>query len=75
MNPATHEDLGLSPEEFAILRELLESERAKLTVEVQHTDHRAFREELRRRLRLIEGMVERFGTGLSGGAASAGSGR
>jgi len=71
MSSNTREQLELSNEEFVILRELLQSERAKLLVEVQHTDHRAFREELRRRLRLIDGMAERVG----GGVASAGSGR
>ncbi len=59
MNATTHEPLHLSAEELAILLELLESERARLLVEIRHTDHRAFREELRRRLTLVEGLLER----------------
>jgi len=59
MNATTHEPLQLSGEEFAVLAELLESERTKLLVEIRHTDHRAFRNELRRRLALVESMVER----------------
>jgi hypothetical protein len=58
MNPS-HGPLNLSDEEFSILAELLESERAKLVVEIRHTDHRLFREELRRRLGAVEGMAER----------------
>jgi hypothetical protein len=59
MNATTHEPLNLNGEEFAILTELLESERAKLLVEIRHTHHRAFRDELRRRLTLVEDLVER----------------
>ena len=60
MNATTHEPLHLSGEEFALLTELLESERTKLLVEIHHTDHRAYRNELRQRLALVEGMVERW---------------
>jgi hypothetical protein len=42
MNATTHEPLNLNGEEFAILTELLESEHAKLLVEIRHTHHRAF---------------------------------
>lgn len=50
---------NLNSEELAILAEVLESERAKLLIEIRHTDHRAYRDELRRRLTLVEGLVER----------------
>ncbi len=59
MNATTHELLNLSSEEFAIISELLEMERAKLSIEIRHTHHRAFREELRQRLNQVEGLVER----------------
>jgi len=59
MNATTHEPLHLSSEEFQVLSELLESERAKLLVEIRHTDHRAYRNELRQRLALVETMAER----------------
>jgi hypothetical protein len=59
MNTAATEPLHFSGEELAILRELLESERDQLLVEIRHTDHRLFREELRHRLSLVEQIVER----------------
>ena len=59
MNSTTQESLNLNGEELAILAELLESERTKLLVEIHHVAHRAFRDELRHRLTLIEGLVER----------------
>lgn len=51
--------LNLSGEEISILTELLESERAKLLVEIRHTVHRAFRDELRQRLSHVESLAER----------------
>ena len=51
MHPVTHQLHSLSEEEIQILTELLESERIKLMVEIRHTDHRAYREGLRRRKR------------------------
>lgn len=62
MNGTTHEPLELSSEEAAVLGELLESERAKLLVEIRHTDHRSFRDELRRRLVVVEGLLARCAT-------------
>jgi len=59
MNATTHDPLNLNSEEVAILAELLESERAKLLVEIRHTHHRAFRDELRHRLTLVEELAER----------------
>jgi len=59
MNATTHEPLHMSAEELAILAELLESERVKLLVEIRHTHHRAYRDELRHRLLLVEGLAER----------------
>jgi hypothetical protein len=48
----------LAGEELTVLRELLESERLRLLVEVRHTDHRAFRDELRHRLEVVEHLLE-----------------
>jgi hypothetical protein len=59
MNATTHEPLNLNSEELAVLVELLESERAKLLIEIRHTHHRSFRDELRHRLALVEDLVER----------------
>ena len=53
MNVTTHEPLRITGEELAVLAELLETARAKLLIEIRHTDHRAFRDELRHRLTLV----------------------
>ena len=58
MNSTTHEPLNLPGEELAILAEMLEMARAKLLIEIRHTDHRAFRNELRHRLTLVESLME-----------------
>ena len=68
MNETTHEPLKLPGEELAVLAELLETARAKLLVEIRHTDHRAFRDELRHRLTLVENLIERCGTAISASA-------
>ncbi len=59
MSTTIHERLNLDNEEFAVLTELLESTRTKLMVEVRHTDHRVFRDELRRRLTIVERLLDR----------------
>jgi hypothetical protein len=60
MNATTYEPLKLNSEELAILNQLLESERAKLLIKIRHSYHRAFRNELRGRLNLVEELVERY---------------
>jgi hypothetical protein len=74
MNSTTHEPLNLPGEELAILAEMLEMARAKLLIEIRHTDHRAFRNELRHRLTLVESMIERCGPNMSAGSGETGSG-
>ena len=59
MNATTDEPLNLNGEQLSILAELLESERARLLVEIRHTHHRSFRDKLRHRLTLVEELVER----------------
>ncbi|HXK02659.1 MAG TPA: hypothetical protein VMS37_09675 [Verrucomicrobiae bacterium] len=58
MNSTANELRNLSDEELAILSELLESERARLLIEIRHTDHRVFRDELRHRLAVVESLAE-----------------
>lgn len=50
--------LNLAGEELTVLRQLLEAEQARLLVEIRHTDHRSFREELRRRLEILEHLID-----------------
>jgi hypothetical protein len=59
MHPVAHQLQNLSEEELQILAELLESERVRLLVEIRHTDHRTYREGLRRRQQLVEQLEER----------------
>ena len=59
MHETTHAPLEVSSEELEVLAELLESERAKLMVEIRHTDHRSYREQLRERLAIVERLEER----------------
>jgi hypothetical protein len=63
MNGTTNKVLNLCSEELTVLVELLESERAKLLIEIRHTDHRSFRDKLRHRLVLVEDLLQRCGLG------------
>ena len=58
MNTPTHELLSLSSDELAILTELLEAGRVELLVEIRHTHHRSYRDYLRKRLTVLEGLLE-----------------
>jgi hypothetical protein len=49
----------MAGEEAEILAELLESERSRLLVEIRHTDHRNYRDQLRHRLDVMEHLLER----------------
>ena len=59
MDGTTHEPLNLNTEELETLAELLKAARDKLLVEIRHTHHRSFRDELRHRLDLVEGLMKR----------------
>ena len=59
MHDTSHAPLDVSSEELEILAELLESERAKLQIEIRHTAHRAFRDQLRERLAIVERLEDR----------------
>ena len=58
MNTPTHELLSLSSDELAILTELLEAGRVELLVGIRHTHHRNYRDYLRKRLLVLEGLIE-----------------
>jgi hypothetical protein len=58
METATSLYFQLAGEELTVLNELLESERLRLMVEIRHTDHRAFRDELRHRLEVVDHLLE-----------------
>lgn len=64
MNPTTRESVTISSEEeITLLAELLEGEHARLLVGIRHTFHREYRDELRRRLDLVERLIARMGNG------------
>jgi hypothetical protein len=58
MNTVHEVVLKLAGEDLELLEELLESERSRLLVEIHHTDHRSYRDELRHRLDAVEHLVE-----------------
>jgi hypothetical protein len=72
MNSTTREPLNVTGEERELLAALLEAANARLLVEIRHTDHRAFREELRRRLTLLEGLMERCPSTMTAGSGGTG---
>lgn len=53
------EPINLTADEKAVLSELLEAERAKLLVEIRHTDSRAYKQGLRQRLDIVEKLISR----------------
>lgn len=64
MNPTTHEPLVFSSnDELDLLAELLAAEQARLLVGIRHTFHREYRDELSRRLDLVESLMKRAAKG------------
>ncbi len=53
--------ITLSSEQIAALTEVLESERARLLVEIRHTRHRAYRDGLHHKLDLVDQVLDRCG--------------
>jgi hypothetical protein len=49
---------NLAGEDLLVLTKLLEAEQSRLLVEIRHTDHRSFREELRLRLSIVERLID-----------------
>ncbi|HUB80128.1 MAG TPA: hypothetical protein VMB03_15085 [Bryobacteraceae bacterium] len=66
MDSATREVADLTPEEMALIGELLRSEQVKLLVEIRRTDHRVFRDGLRHRLTVVEGLMSHFTESVAG---------
>jgi hypothetical protein len=58
MEAITPVSISMESENLALLKELLDSERDRLLVEIRHTDHRNFRDQLRRRLTVVERLME-----------------
>jgi hypothetical protein len=60
MNGESGEPRKLNDDEWIFVLELLERERVQLMTEISHTATRQYREELRRRLGIVEGLLERL---------------
>ena len=59
MNQTALEPLNVEGEQLALLLELLESAHARMLVGIRHTYHRTFRDELRRRVEVVEQLIQR----------------
>ena len=60
MSPDALEPVTLSSsEELTFLAELLNAQQARLLVGIRHTFHREYRDELRRRLDIVERLISR----------------
>jgi ABC-type ATPase involved in cell division len=60
METALRESLGLTEDQYKLLLEILEREQVKLPVEIRHTVNRSYRDELKRRLQIVDQLVERL---------------
>ncbi len=58
MEATTPSPINVDSDELALLEELLDFERDRLLVEIRHTDHRNYRDQLRRRLTIVERLKE-----------------
>jgi len=61
--------LELSAEEQQLLLQILEQRHFELQKEISHTDHREFKEVLRKNEKLIESVLNRLGASSVRGAA------
>jgi hypothetical protein len=60
MSPVVTGQPALTDAEWRLVTELLERERMQLPVEIHHTTARAYREQLRTRLHLVENLLTRI---------------
>lgn len=58
MESITPVSISVESEDLALLKELLDSEQDRLLVEIRHTDHRSYRDQLRQRLAVVERLIE-----------------
>ncbi len=60
MSPSTHALFDLNAEEISLLAEMLESEQSRLLAGIRHSFHREYRDELRRRLDIVQSLIQRI---------------
>ena len=61
MDTAVKAQPVLTEEEWDLVIELLERKRSELLIEIRHTRTRDFRDQLRKRLDLVEQLLQRLG--------------
>jgi hypothetical protein len=61
MNPGSRFQPELSDAEWDLVLDLLDAKAAELPSEIHHTSHSAYRNQLRQRLELIEGLQQKLG--------------
>jgi len=62
-------ELLLTVQEQELLQQILEQRYLELQKEISHTDHREFKQTLRKNEKLIESMLNRLRAGAASGAA------
>lgn len=60
MTPVVSSQPTLSDAEWSLVIELLQRERSQLPIEIHHTTTRSFREQLRKRLEMVETLLARL---------------
>lgn len=60
MQTQTPAPFSLDSHEATLLAQILETELAKLAVEIRHTHNRLFRDDLKRRFEMIEAILARI---------------
>jgi hypothetical protein len=60
MNETSELAQNLNSEELAILAGLLAAERDRLLVEIRHTVHRKYRDQLRERITIVLNLLDRW---------------
>ena len=60
MTPRIRPQTELSDAEWDLIVELLDAKRVELPAEIHHTSTSAYRNELRHRLELVEGLLEKL---------------
>ncbi len=55
-------NVELTDPEIKLLQQLLHGDEARLLLEIAHTDHRAMRDELRKRDQLLKGIIDKLGS-------------
>lgn len=56
-------DIHLSDQEYALMTEILQERHSALMREIAHTDQREFKQMLKKRMEVLEWIMEKLGVG------------